>query len=40
MPIKVNEETKEFHLFNRNISYIFRVLEKSKQLEHLYYGKK
>ncbi|MGM7719690.1 alpha-galactosidase [Metabacillus sp. Hm71] len=40
MPIKVNENTKEFHLFNENISYIFRVLEKSNQLEHLYYGKK
>ncbi|WJP98985.1 alpha-galactosidase [Geobacillus stearothermophilus] len=40
MPIQVNEETKEFHLFNENISYIFRVLEKSNQLEHLYYGKR
>lgn len=40
MSIKVNLETKEFHLFNNNVSYIFRVLEKSNQLEHLYYGKK
>lgn len=40
MTIKVNHETNEFHLFNDHISYIFRVLEKSKQLEHLYYGKK
>ncbi|SDZ58906.1 alpha-galactosidase [Evansella caseinilytica] len=40
MTIKVNEDAKEFHLFNESISYIFRVLEKSKQLEHLYYGKK
>ncbi|WP_117168631.1 alpha-galactosidase [Paraliobacillus sediminis] len=39
MTIKVNESAKEFHLFNENISYIFRVLEKSKQLEHLYFGK-
>lgn len=40
MPINVNvnTETKEFHLFNQNVSYIFRVLEKSHYLEHLYYG--
>ncbi|WP_338789199.1 alpha-galactosidase [Metabacillus sp. FJAT-53654] len=40
MTIKVNVETLEFHIFNENVSYIFRVLEKSNQLEHLYYGKK
>ncbi|PLT28803.1 alpha-galactosidase [Peribacillus deserti] len=40
MTIKVNKETNEFHLFNEKISYIFRVLEKSSQLEHLYYGKR
>ncbi|MGM0924019.1 MAG: alpha-galactosidase [Bacillota bacterium] len=40
MTIKFNAETKEFHLFNEKISYIFRVLEKSSQLEHLYYGKR
>ncbi|KKI92410.1 alpha-galactosidase [Bacillus sp. SA1-12] len=40
MSIIVNEEPKEFHLFNEKVSYIFRVLEKSNQLEHLYYGKK
>lgn len=40
MAIKVNESTREFHLFNDNVSYIFRVLERSNQLEHLYYGKK
>ncbi|MBO1512439.1 alpha-galactosidase [Metabacillus bambusae] len=40
MTIKVNAEALEFHLFNENVSYIFRVLEKSNQLEHLYYGKK
>jgi alpha-galactosidase len=40
MAIKVNEENREFHLFNGKVSYIFRVLEKSSQLEHLYYGKK
>ncbi|MDY7224695.1 alpha-galactosidase [Halalkalibacterium halodurans] len=40
MAIKVNVDTKEFHLYNDTISYIFRVLEKSNQLEHLYYGKR
>jgi len=38
--IKVNEEQKEFHLTNKSISYVFKVLNNSKQLEHLYYGKK
>jgi len=38
--IEINKDTNEFHLFNQNISYIFRVLEKSNQLEHLYYGKR
>ncbi|MBM7655680.1 alpha-galactosidase [Neobacillus cucumis] len=40
MTIKVNQPTQEFHLFNNQVSYIFRVLEKSNQLEHLYYGKR
>lgn len=40
MPIIVNENKLEFHLFNNDMSYIFRVLEKSSQLENLYYGKK
>jgi len=40
LAIKINEAAKEFHLYNDNISYIFRVLEKSNQLEHLYYGKR
>lgn len=40
MGIRVNRENGEFHLFNDGISYIFRVLEKSNQLEHLYYGRK
>lgn len=38
MPIIVNEENKEFHLFNKQISYIFRVMD-NNQLEHLYFGK-
>lgn len=40
MGIKINQENKEFHLYNNEVSYIFRVLEKSNQLEQLYYGKK
>ncbi|MFC7321719.1 alpha-galactosidase [Halobacillus campisalis] len=38
MPIYFNEKTKEFHLQNEGISYIFTVM-KNKQLGHLYYGK-
>jgi alpha-galactosidase len=40
LTIKVNQATNEFHLYNDQVSYIFRVLEKSNQLEHLYFGKK
>ncbi|WP_163578842.1 alpha-galactosidase [Gracilibacillus saliphilus] len=40
MPIQVNQEQLEFHLYNDSVSYIFRVLEKSRQLEHLYFGKR
>lgn len=39
MPILVNVENKEFHLYNDDISYIFSVM-KNNQLGHLYYGKK
>ncbi|QTM99124.1 alpha-galactosidase [Sediminibacillus dalangtanensis] len=39
MAININQEAREFHLTNGKISYIFRVMEKSGQLEHLYYGK-
>ncbi len=38
--IHVNEEKLEFHLTNQHVSYVFRVFEKSKQLEHLYFGKR
>lgn len=38
--ININKETLEFHLTNTSISYVFKVIEDSKQLEHLYYGKK
>ncbi|MFO8069860.1 MAG: alpha-galactosidase [Alkalibacterium sp.] len=37
--IYVNEDKLEFHLTNQEVSYIFRVFEKSKQPEHLYFGK-
>ncbi len=38
MPIIVHQENKEFHLYNKNMSYIFTVL-KNGQLGQLYYGK-
>ena len=39
MAIIFNENTKEFHLFNNEISYIIKVM-KNNQLENLYFGKK
>ena len=39
MSIIFNEKSKEFHLFNNEISYIIKVLENG-QLGHLYYGEK
>jgi alpha-galactosidase len=39
MSIIVNENEKTFHLTNKDISYLFRVMENG-QLEQLYYGKK
>jgi alpha-galactosidase len=38
MLIHVNQETKQFHLTNGKISYIFHVMQNG-QLGHLYYGK-
>lgn len=38
MPIKYHEKTKTFHLYNNEVSYIFKVI-KNNQLGHLYYGK-
>ncbi|MGG5254420.1 alpha-galactosidase [Neobacillus sp. SM06] len=38
MQIHINEEKKQFHLTNGQISYIFHVM-KNGQLGHLYYGK-
>ena len=37
--IQINEQTKEFHLSNHQMSYIFKVDRKTKQLEQLYFGK-
>ena len=39
MSIIFNEKTREFHLFNNNISYIIKIF-KNEQLGHLYFGKK
>lgn len=39
MPIRYNERTKEFHLYNKQISYIMKVL-KNNQLGQLYFGKR
>ncbi|RKL68308.1 alpha-galactosidase [Salipaludibacillus neizhouensis] len=36
--IQVNNDSKEFHLSNGHVSYIFHVM-KNGQLGHLYYGK-
>lgn len=36
--IYVNEQNKEFHLTNGQISYVFRVMEETNILEQLYYG--
>ena len=38
MPIKYNKKNKTFHLYNSEISYIFKVLE-NNHLGQLYYGK-
>lgn len=38
MPIRFHEKTQEFHLFNQEISYLFKVID-NQQLGHLYYGK-
>lgn len=38
MPIKYHEQSKEFHIFNKEISYIIEIME-DNQLGNLYYGK-
>lgn len=39
MAIIFHERSREFHLFNKNISYIFKIID-NNQLGQLYYGKK
>ncbi len=38
MAIVFHEKSKEFHLFNKEVSYLIRIMENG-QLENLYYGK-
>lgn len=40
MGIKVNEKLREFHLYNENVSYIMKVIDRIDQIENLYYGKR
>ena len=39
MPIIYNEKTREFHLYNQEISYIIKILD-NDQPGQLYYGKR
>lgn len=39
MPIIFHEKTKEFHLYNQEISYLFKIVD-NQQPGHLYYGKR
>ena len=39
MGIIFNEKSREFHLFNNNLSYIIKIL-KNNQLGQLYFGRK
>lgn len=39
MPIIYNEKTREFHLYNQEISYIIKILD-NEQPGQLYYGKR
>ncbi|MFI3213597.1 MAG: glycoside hydrolase family 36 N-terminal domain-containing protein, partial [Eubacteriales bacterium] len=39
MAIIFHEETREFHLYNKQVSYVFQIL-KNEQLGQLYYGKR
>ncbi len=38
MAIKFHEQTQVFHIYNKDVSYIMRIMENG-QLENLYYGK-
>lgn len=39
MPVVYHEKSRNFHLFNDKISYVFTIL-KNEQLGHLYFGKR
>lgn len=39
MPIKYYEQTKTFHLYNKHISYIFKII-RNGHLANLYFGKR
>ena len=39
MPVKFDNNTKMFHLYTPNTSYIFKI-RGDYAIEHLYYGKK
>lgn len=39
MPIIFHEKTKEFHLYNQEISYLLKIMD-NQQPGHLYYGKR
>ena len=38
MAVKFHEKTKEFHIYNSEVSYLMRIMENGR-LENLYYGK-
>ena len=38
MAIIFHEKSREFHLFNKEVSYLMRIMENG-QMEHLYYGR-
>ena len=39
MAIVFHEQTRVFHIYNNEVSYIMRIME-NEQLENLYYGKR
>ena len=39
MAIIFHEESRCFHLYNNEVSYIMRIME-NEQMENLYYGKR
>ncbi|MGO5052415.1 alpha-galactosidase [Lachnospiraceae bacterium LCP25S3_G4] len=39
MPIVFHESSREFHLYNKEISYLFKIID-NEQLGQLYYGKR